>query len=147
MAKSRLAKILPLAPDVIGVVKTAAVAGVSMQVNARITEEILSRLDPRNRLGDMGGQVAAALIALVSGGLVAQFTRQKALGVAWAIGPVANAVSGFAANVIGGTGVSGLHSTVGMPSLSPDGLPSGVRLPYSGSEAALSRIRAAGAGM
>ncbi len=135
MATSALGNIFPLTPDLAGVVKTSVVSGLSIQINGRLADYLQKSLLQGRNLGPMGDAAFEAGLAVVSGGLIAKFTKKKAMGTAWALGPMTVAVGHFVASLLGpGGAVTGLNYLNQMP----QNLPPGVAVPRSGNP----RIRA-----
>ena len=123
MARGNLGKILPLAPDIVGTAKTAVVAGLSMQVNERLGEMIRLRLFPAGGGGLYGEAALQAGLAILGGGLIGKFMKNRSLGIAWTLGPLTFAASSIAANLLAATPLTGMGAN--MPHIPPN-----VALPY-----------------
>ncbi len=150
MASGGLAKqIIPLTPDLQGVIKTSVVSALSIAANDYASEKLIGVVFKNGLPEGFAGVVTEAAIeagmAAVAGGLVVKFTGKRALGTAWALGPMTLAASTVVTNLIGRakTDVTGLRS-VGAPIAALEARPANVRLPYTGSQNVLNfRNRAA----
>mgnify|MGYP003136881863 CR=1 FL=1 len=159
MARRRgrgMGQIIPISPDLMGTIKTAGTAAVSVVVNRQIATGIFGMMDKANTaISKPAPSVYTRAflesgLGIVGGGIIARGMKSTGLGVAWALGPLVMAASNIATQLIDGNGngngtqtvgpgvvdatpVTGLHAN--MPYIPP-----GVAIPYH-PDAAAARFR------
>lgn len=160
MARRRgrgMGQIIPISPDLMGTIKTAGTAAVSVVVNRQIAKSIFGMMDTANTAiskPEPSVYTRAFLesgLGIVGGGIIARGMKSTGLGVAWALGPLVMAASDIATRLIDGNG-NGNGNGTSTETLAPgvvttDGLhanmpyiPPGVAIPYH-PDAAAARFR------